>query len=104
MAAMADTELGVLKPDVEALKALSAYHQSRVRNTLQQYDYAGLLLYDPVNIRYATGIANQQVWSLHNSARYALVSAGWNCSTVLAPYRKFQARSSSISGTSSGMK
>ncbi|MCY3749979.1 MAG: Xaa-Pro peptidase family protein [Gammaproteobacteria bacterium] len=75
MAAMADTELDVLKPDVEALKALSAYHQYRVRNTLQRYDYAGLLLYDPVNIRYATGVANQQVWSLHNSARYALVFA-----------------------------
>ena len=75
MTAMGDTEPDLIKPDVEVLQAMSTHHHTRVRHTLQQYDYAGLLLYDPVNIRYATGIANQQVWSLHNSARYALVLA-----------------------------
>ena len=35
----------------------------------------GMLLYDPVNIRYATGARNMQVWTMHNSALYCLVPA-----------------------------
>jgi len=31
------------------------------------------LLYDPVNVRYATDCRNMQIWTMHNSARYCLV-------------------------------
>ena len=34
----------------------------------------GCLLYDPINIRYATDVANMQVWSLHNFTRYVFVA------------------------------
>ncbi len=33
------------------------------------------LFYDPVNIRYATGTSNMQVYALHNPCRYVLVPA-----------------------------
>ena len=32
-----------------------------------------MLLYDPVNVRYATDSRNMQIWTMHNSARYCLV-------------------------------
>ena len=36
---------------------------------------AGILLYDPCNIRYATDVTNMQVWMLHNASRYAFIGA-----------------------------
>jgi len=53
--------------------ALRAYRLGRVRQQLRAHDYAGCLLYDPINIRYATGSRNMAVWTLHNAARYAWV-------------------------------
>lgn len=53
--------------------ALRAYRLNRVREQLRRRDYAGLLLYDPVNIRYATDTSNMQVWCLHNAVRYCFI-------------------------------
>jgi len=53
--------------------ALRAYRLGRVREQLRQRDYAGILLYDPLNIRYATDTSNMQVWTMHNKVRYAFV-------------------------------
>lgn len=58
------------------LDAIRAYRLGRVRRQLELMDYAGVLLYDPVNIRYATDSTNMQVWVAHNPTRYALVLAG----------------------------
>jgi Xaa-Pro dipeptidase len=52
---------------------LRAYRLARVRQGLAQHDYAAIVLTDPINIRYATGTRNMQVWTLHNAARYAFV-------------------------------
>ncbi|EZH84276.1 peptidase M24 [Ectopseudomonas composti] len=60
---------------VETHKAACAYRLQRVRQQLKAADCAAILLYDPVNIRYATDTSNMQVWTLHNYARYALVFA-----------------------------
>ena len=57
------------------LSAAEAYRHGRVRQQLAQRDCNAILLYDPVNIRYATGASNMQVWTLHNSARYAMIFA-----------------------------
>ena len=57
------------------LQALRRYRLDRVRAQLVQRDYAGVVLFDPCNIRYATDAANMQVWTLHNAARYAFVPA-----------------------------
>jgi Xaa-Pro aminopeptidase len=55
------------------MRSLRAYRLGRVREQLRARDYAGCLLYDPINIRYALGARNMAVWTLHNAARYAFI-------------------------------
>lgn len=45
----------------------------RLQAELQKRDLGGMLLYDPVNVRYATDCRDMQIWTMHNSARYCLV-------------------------------
>lgn len=59
----------------ETHQAACSYRLQRVREQLLASDCAAMLLYDPVNIRYATDSSNMQIWTLHNFARYALVFA-----------------------------
>jgi len=59
--------------DVNA-REIRAYRLSRVREQLAVNDLAGIILYDPVNIRYATGSRNMQVWTMHNFYRYAFIA------------------------------
>ncbi|MBT6204335.1 MAG: aminopeptidase P family protein [Rhodospirillaceae bacterium] len=47
----------------------------RLQNELQARDLGAMLLYDPVNVRYATDCRSMQIWTMHNSARYCLVPA-----------------------------
>ncbi len=56
------------------LVAMRAYRLARLRAELVARDCAGLLVHDPINIRYATGTTNMQVWALHNPVRYAFVA------------------------------
>jgi len=46
-----------------------------MRKLLAETDCAAILLYDPVNIRYALDCSNMQVWTAHNPIRYALIFA-----------------------------
>ncbi|MEX0922253.1 MAG: Xaa-Pro peptidase family protein [Rhodovibrionaceae bacterium] len=55
--------------------ALRAYRLKRVQERLRQEDCAAAVLFDPINIRYATGSRNMAVWTLHNHVRYAFVPA-----------------------------
>lgn len=48
---------------------------ARLQQELADRDIGGILLYDPINIRYATDCRNMQIWTMHNSARYCLVPA-----------------------------
>ncbi len=57
------------------LVALRTQRLERVRRELRARDLAGILLYDPINIRYATGSRNMAVWTLHNAARSCFVPA-----------------------------
>jgi len=59
----------------ETLKKARAYRQGRLRQELKKHDCAGILLYDPVNIRYALDASNMQLWMAHNASHYALVFA-----------------------------
>lgn len=61
-------------PDSTLVKARQ-YRLSRIRQQLLQHDCAAILLYDPVNIRYALDVSNMQVWTAHNAIRYALIFA-----------------------------
>src|SRR5258708_4975150 len=53
---------------------LQAYCLERIRAELCRLDYAGALLADPMNIRYATGTRNFAIWTLHSPGRYVLVA------------------------------
>lgn len=57
------------------LLALRNYRYGRVQQQLRSHDCSAALLYDPVNIRYATDSRNMTVWMLHNMGRYCLVPA-----------------------------
>jgi Xaa-Pro aminopeptidase len=63
--------LGLELPDLTAMRA---YRLARVRAELTARDYAGIVVSDPLNVRYATDSANMQVWCLHNASRYAFVA------------------------------
>ena len=55
--------------------AIRAYRAERIRQELRRRDHEAVLVVDPVNLRYATGSRNMQVWTMHNIVRYALVFA-----------------------------
>ena len=55
------------------LDAVRMYRLGRIREQLRRFDYAGVLLYDQLNSRYATDATNMQVWCSHNEARYTFV-------------------------------
>lgn len=57
------------------LDEVRMYRLGRVKNELQRQEYAAVLLYDPINTRYATDTTNMQLWSMHNEQRYVLVLA-----------------------------
>lgn len=58
------------------LPAVRLYRQGRVRSQMQRYGVDALILSDPVNIRYATGARNMQVFSQRNApSRYLLLTA-----------------------------
>ncbi len=56
------------------VKALRAYRLEGVRRELAARDYAGAVLFDPINVRYATDSTNMVVWTLHNPVRAAFVA------------------------------
>jgi Xaa-Pro aminopeptidase len=61
--------------DEAGLARVRRYRNERVRAGLRERDYAAGLFCDAINVRYATGSRNMQVWTLRNPARYALVMA-----------------------------
>ncbi len=62
---------GIPAPDLPAMRK---YRLDRIRTELKRRDYAGALLYDPVNIRYATDSTNMQLWVAHNPTRHCFVA------------------------------
>ena len=57
------------------LPAMRRYRLNRLTDALIQRDYGGLLVFDPLNIRYATDSTNMQIWNMHNPFRACLVCA-----------------------------
>ncbi len=54
--------------------ALTLGRLGRLRTELERRGYDAGLFYDPINVRYATGVANMQVYTLHNPCRYVFVA------------------------------
>ena len=58
------------------LVAVRTYRQSRVRREMARRGIDAVILSDPINIRYATGTRNMQVFSMRNApSRYLLLTA-----------------------------
>lgn len=55
------------------IEQLHQYRVGRLHSEMDKRGCEALLLFDPVNIRYATGARNMQVWTMRHPARYCLV-------------------------------
>jgi Xaa-Pro aminopeptidase len=63
--------LGLGAPDMDKARR---YRLTRIRAELQKRDLVGILVYDPLNVRYATDSTDMQLWVMHNAVRYAFVA------------------------------
>jgi len=63
---------GLELPDLQAMRQ---YRWRRLVDHIVARDYAGLLVFDPLNIRYASDSTNMQLWNTHNPFRALLVCA-----------------------------
>ena len=57
------------------MAALRRYRMDRLRAELAKRDIGACLLYDPINIRYATGTRNMSLFTMHSPERYVVVPA-----------------------------
>ncbi|CAI3800983.1 hypothetical protein DBADOPDK_02679 [Pseudomonas sp. MM223] len=64
--------LGLQPPHLPTMRE---YRLQRIREQLVARDLGGILLFDPLNIRYATDTTNMQLWTTHNPARACFVAA-----------------------------
>ena len=71
---------------VPNLSALREYRLARLRGELRRNDCAGLVLFDPLNIRYGTDTTNMQVWIAHNPTRACFIAT--EGPVVLFEYRQ----------------
>jgi Xaa-Pro aminopeptidase len=56
------------------LDAVRRYRLGRLRQELVKRDYAGLLLFDQLNTRYATDATNMQIWCSHYETRCVFIA------------------------------
>lgn len=66
------TALGLELPDLDTMRS---YRKQRVLDQMNKMGYDGVIVMDPMNIRYITDTTNMQVWVMHNGARYAWLGA-----------------------------
>ena len=60
----------------EVLARARGWRKRRLLEQLALADVAGILLYDPISIRYASDVSNMQVWATHNPFHYTIVFTG----------------------------
>jgi Xaa-Pro dipeptidase len=63
---------GLTPPDLETMRHA---RWKKLTQALIGRDYGGLLMFDPLNIRYATDTTNMQLWNTHNPFRACLLCA-----------------------------
>ncbi len=63
---------GLSLPDLQAMRR---FRWERLTGHVVARDYGGLLMFDPLNIRYATDSTNMQLWNTHNPFRAVLLCA-----------------------------
>ncbi len=57
------------------LAGMRAYRLQRLVDGINKRGYGGALLFDPLNIRYATDSTNMQLWNMHNPFRAVFIGA-----------------------------
>ncbi|KIY42775.1 peptidase M24 [Pseudomonas sp. 10-1B] len=72
---LAFAEWAALGLQAPHLPSMREYRLQRIREQLVARDLGGILLFDPLNIRYATDTTNMQLWTTHNPARACFVAA-----------------------------
>ena len=65
-------EAGLQLPDLQRMRR---YRWERLTQHIVDRGYGGLLMFDPLNIRYATDSTNMQLWNTHNPFRAVLLCA-----------------------------
>ncbi|WP_311946079.1 M24 family metallopeptidase [Halomonas piscis] len=60
--------------DTALLARVERYRLGRLRQQMQYHEMDAIILFDPINIRYACGSRNMQVYSQRNPARYLYVA------------------------------
>ena len=63
---------GIRTPNLDAMRE---YRLQRLVQQIQINDIDGILMFDPMNIRYATDSTNMQLWNTHNPFRAVMVTA-----------------------------
>ena len=63
---------GLTAPNLERMRQ---YRWERLTRHVVDRDYGAVLMFDPLNIRYATDSTNMQLWNTHNLFRAVLVCA-----------------------------
>jgi Xaa-Pro dipeptidase len=61
---------GLALPDLQAMRR---FRWERLTRHVAARGYGGLLMFDPLNIRYATDTTNMQLWNMHNPFRAVLL-------------------------------
>ena len=62
---------GLELPDLASMRR---YRLERIREQLRTSHCDAIVLYDPINIRYATDTTNMSLWTMHNAVRYAFIT------------------------------
>jgi Xaa-Pro dipeptidase len=57
-----------------SLDLVRRYRLDRLRSEMRLRDFSGLLLLDPINIRYAIDATSMQIWSMHYETRCVFVA------------------------------
>ena len=65
-------DAGLECPDLQEMRR---FRHARMVTAIQDRDLAGLLMFDPLSIRYATDTTNMQLWATHNPFRACLLLA-----------------------------
>lgn len=63
---------GLVQPNLTRMRE---YRWQRLTQHIVDRDWGGLLMFDPLNIRYATDSTNMQLWNTHNPFRAVLLCA-----------------------------
>ena len=73
--ALAFSEWAAAGLDLPDLQEMRRFRWARLTGHVVARGYGGLLMFDPLNIRYATDSTNMQLWNAHNPFRAVLLCA-----------------------------